>query len=345
MSAQAGISILMPVRNAGQYLAPAVDSILKQTHTQFELILVDDHSNDGAIAQLKSSISDCRLRFLQADQAGIIAALNQALTASTMPYIARMDADDIAHPARFETQLTYLAQHPDIDIVGSRVEIFRDNGELAQGYQLYETWINALTHHDDIERAFFIESPLPHPTVLMPRDVILQLEGYQDRGWPEDYDLWCRALLAGYRFGKPDHTALLRWRDHAPRASRTQTRYDQRKFIHCKAHYLRQYLKVKGINECVIWGTGPTGLALHDTLVNDEFHVREFLDIHPKFHDRTKRQKRIQVIDTESTSDKLNSLELPFCVVAVGARGARQQLRTWFNEAGWQEGQHYLFAA
>jgi len=185
----------MPVRNAGAYLQAAVDSILNQTHRYLELLLIDDHSTDQAIDNL---VGDKRLQVLTTPDRGIVSALNLGLSKSTLPYIARMDADDIAHPKRLEIQLAFLLSNPTIDIVGAKVELFKDNRPIADGYAHYEKWINQQCTPQQIQRNFFIESCIPHPTALMHRNVLTHLNGYQDTPWPEDYDLWCRAYLEGF---------------------------------------------------------------------------------------------------------------------------------------------------
>jgi len=95
-----GVSVIMPVHNAGRYLAAAVRSILEQNHQKLELIVVDDRSTDGAIDQLCTTLSDNRLKVIESKGVGIIDALNFGITESRYDLIARMDSDDIAAPER-----------------------------------------------------------------------------------------------------------------------------------------------------------------------------------------------------------------------------------------------------
>ncbi|RBP49191.1 glycosyltransferase [Arenicella xantha] len=331
----------MPVHNAGAYLRPAVQSILAQQDVLLELILIDDNSTDTAIQSLPN---DERLKIIQSPGRGIVTALNFGLEQARHPFIARMDGDDIAMPLRLSRQLTYLLDHPTVDIVGAKIELFKDSGAVDRGYALYQDWINALCDPLSIANNLFVESPIPHPTAFMRRSVLQNLGGYNNTDWPEDYDLWCRAHLAGLRFGKPDGDALLHWRDYDQRTSRTDQRYAKQQFIDCKAHYLSRYLKLQGHHQCSVWGAGPTGLKLHDGLLQNNVHVVQFVDINPKLKNRTKRQKPIYIIGTTPSESELRAISTP-CLIAVSARGARQRIYTALNQAGLTEMQDFILAA
>lgn len=347
------VSVVMPVHNAGHYLRHAVNSILTQQHSNLELIIVDDHCSDGCIEDLSELGNDHRVRVLSAPQRGIISALNHGVSQARYNMIARMDGDDIAMPNRLQEQLNYALKHPNIDIIGAGVHLFKDDPHnsqaehakpVDQGYAHYQRWINQLQTHDDIKREFFIESAIPHPTAMFSKQVFEELNGYQDHGWPEDYDLWCRALLAGKQFGKPPQSPLLYWRDHVTRASRQDSRYQKQAFLKCKAHYLAQYFHQYGIQHCTIWGTGPTGLKLHDYLLKNEVSVTEFYDINQKHKNQSKRNKPVHVIDAK-TSILPDMAANEICIVAVSARGARQKLESYFIKIGWKSGIDYIFAA
>jgi glycosyltransferase involved in cell wall biosynthesis len=120
------VSVILPVHNGGRWLEAAVDSILGQTLADLELIVVDDHSNDAAPARLAGR--DERLRLLSSPERGVSCAFNTGFAASCAPLVARMDADDIALPARLERQVGYLQEHPAVDICGGCVEIFVGDG-------------------------------------------------------------------------------------------------------------------------------------------------------------------------------------------------------------------------
>ena len=167
----------MPVRNAGDYLEASVDSILAQSFSSLELILVDDHSDDAALSRL--STADPRLVLLENPGRGVSSAFNTGLSHARGELIARMDSDDISMPDRIECQYNYFQSHPDVDICGACVEIFSD-GEVAGGNIRYQAWLNACRSPQAIHRELFIESPIPNPTAMFRREAILRLGGYRD---------------------------------------------------------------------------------------------------------------------------------------------------------------------
>lgn len=335
------ISVIMPVHNAGHYLADAVNSILTQQGVELELVIIDDHSSDAAITRLPA---DSRISLVESPQRGIVAALNHGLENSKYPLIARMDGDDVAAPNRLICQLELLIAQPEIDVVGSKVNIFSDQGKLGKGYQLYQNWINQQCSPQQIADNFFVESCIPHPSALFRRSLIEEIGPYQDCPWPEDYDLWCRALVAGKRFGKPKQEALLHWRDHPQRTSRVEQRYVKQRFLECKAHYLAQYLSKRATRTAMIWGTGPTGLKMHDLLQQHGIEISGFIDVNPKLAGRQKRDKPVHIISQHPQPQELAHLD-SLILSAVSARGARQKICAALDASGRTAGQDYICVA
>jgi glycosyltransferase involved in cell wall biosynthesis len=327
------VSVVLPVRNAGPYLVESVSSILSQTVTEFELLLVDDHSTDGAIGALDRS--DRRLKIIPSRGKGVVAAFNTGLAVARGAFVARMDADDIALPERLSLQLDYLDRHPEVGIAGGCVDIFAADG-VQGGNRRYQSWLNSVRSTDDIRNAMFIESPVPNPTALFRHDVITALGGYHDVDWPEDYDLYLRADTAGIQMGKPK-PVILRWRDHDGRLTRNDRRYSLQAFRRVRAHFLVAS-RLQG-RDVVIWGAGPTGKNMHDLLVQEGAHVTAFIDVHPRRIGGRKRD--LPVWPVERAVDVGDALIL----VAVGAAGARAELREFMQGIGHREGEEYLFVA
>ena len=218
----------------------AVESITGQTLHDWELLIVDDHSADTAISRL--SINDSRLKVIASEGEGIVAALNTGLKHARGDFVARMDADDQSLPERLQCQLDFQLEHPEIDIVGCRVEIFGD-GPLEGGFRRYQDWLNSLISADQISKQIFIESPMPHPSWFMRSELMKSLGGYADPAWAEDYDLLLRADSQGLRMAKPE-SVLLRWRDHDKRLTRTDSRYSLENFLAAKIFYLAKSLSL-----------------------------------------------------------------------------------------------------
>jgi glycosyltransferase involved in cell wall biosynthesis len=315
------------------YLADAVSSILSQSFRNLELLLVDDRSDDGAIARLDAA--DERFCILSSKQAGVARAFNYGLAHARGKFIARMDADDLSLPQRLEQQLHYLDLHPEVDICGGGVEIFSDQ-VLGDGNLRYQNWLNNCRSPEKIHRELFIESPIPNPTAMFRRDAIDMLGGYRDPDWPEDYDLFLRADAAGMRMGKPDDI-VLRWREHGQRLTRTDPRYDIARFQAAKAHFLvRHRLHCRPL---VIWGAGPTGTLMHDLLESEGAVIQGFLEVHPRRIGGTKRGLPVWRID------HVSELNDELVLVAVGAAGAREEIGVYMLENGKTEGRDYLFVA
>ncbi len=327
------VSVVLPVKNGGEYLGDAVDSILEQSLTAIELLLVDDHSEDGTIDQLDQS--DPRLSILRSPGNGVVAAFNHGMKLSQGRIIARMDADDISLPRRLETQLGFLQNNPDIEIAGACVEII-SNQPLRGGNIHYQQWLNSQRTPEQIHCQMFVESPVPNPTAMLRRETLFRLDGYEDVQWPEDYDLFLRADRLGIRVGKPEAT-LLKWREHPLRLTRTDDRYSRAHFQQAKAYYLADGRIPNA--PVIIWGAGPTGKKFHDLLEAQGCEVAGFINVHPRRVGGRKRGKPVWSADTrEQWLDG-------FILAAVGSRGARVKISTFLLSLGLCEDRDYLFVA
>lgn len=328
------ISVVLPVRDGGPLLARAVQSILGQTLGALELIVVDDGSRDRAVAALCRD--DQRLRVVRSPGRGLVAALNHGLRLARAPLLARMDADDWSHPRRLQVQAEFLRGNPRIAVAGTQVRVIHADGTPGAGYLIYENWINGLTTPEAIAREIFVESPIPHPSAMIRTTVLREAGGYRVTDWAEDYDLWLRLHGAGHRFGKP-LGVLLEWRDYPARTSRTDPTYGIDRFIRAKAHFLaRGPLRDRS---SVIWGAGPTGATLCDALLAEGARVEGFFDIDRRKIGGRKRGRPVWPASAlQRAADRM-------IVAAVGARGARADIRATLNRAGRREGDDYLCAA
>src|SRR5262249_10219582 len=140
------------------------------------------------------------------------AALNVALAAARGQWIARHDADDLSHPERLALQRAWLGDHPRTDVLGCQVRLL-PRGFAGAGMRRWVAWHNRLLDHEAMAREARIDSPLAHGTAMMRRATLVALGGWRERGWPEDLDLWLRAIEAGLRLGKVPR-ALYAWRQH-----------------------------------------------------------------------------------------------------------------------------------
>ncbi|MEQ8762328.1 MAG: glycosyltransferase [Planctomycetota bacterium] len=331
------LSVLLPVKNAEATLPSCLRSLLRQTFSRFEIVAVDDGSDDASRRVLDSyARRDDRLRVVDGPAKGIVAALETGFSACRAPIIARMDADDVALRRRFELQWRHLAEHSDIDLVSCLVTSVPAR-DVREGYRIYEEWLNALVHHEDIAREIFIESPIAHPTVMMRRGALERAGGYRDAGWAEDYDLWLRMWRSGARFAKVPHLLHL-WRDHPSRHSRTDARYSVENFLRCKAHHLARGPLSEQL-PLVIWGAGMKGRRLAKHLIREGLSIRAFIDIDPLKIGRELRGAPV------CSPDSLPGFRGHPILAAVGSRGARAEIRARLEAAGFFETGDFLCVA
>jgi glycosyltransferase involved in cell wall biosynthesis len=331
------VSILMPCYNVAATLNETLESIQAQSYGEFEVVAVDDGSEDNTAEALARWVeNDARFKPLYLEHGGIIPALNAGLEACRGEYVARMDADDLMHPKRLEKQAAYLDEHPRVTLVSSLVDGFPEK-RLREGFRIYIEWLNTLVSHEDMCREMFVESPICHPTVMVRKEALVEVGGYEERGWPEDYDLWLRMYLAGHEFAKVTEV-LLSWREHPKRLTRTDSRYSVENFIRAKAHYLPKG-PLKGRDAVIVWGAGMMGRRTSKHLVREGVPLVAFVDIDPKKIGRTLRG--LPIISPEALMEWWGKYENPALLAAVGARGARVLIRERLRGFGLVEGEDW----
>lgn len=331
------LSVLMPCYNAETTIDECLRSLKAQTLTDFEVILVDDGSTDNTSEILhKWAVEDSRFKPMTQSHSGIITALNTGLSVCNAPYVARMDADDRCHPNRFSRQASYLDTNPEVAVVSCLVQGFPQE-QVRQGFHIYIEWLNSLVNNEEICREIFIESPLVHPSVTYRRKIILEAGGYQEHGWPEDYDLWLRLFLAGAGFGKVPEV-LLDWREYPQRLTRTDSRYSLENFLRAKAHYLAQGPLAER-DAVIIWGAGMVGRRLSKHLLRQNCPLKGFIDIDPRKIGRLRFG--VPILPACALLDLWARFQNPIVLAAVGARGARQLIRQQLNAMNLQEGQDW----
>lgn len=207
MKAGPTVSVVMAVFNGEKYLCEAIDSILEQTFEGFEFVIIDDGSTDATPAILRHYKEvDHRVHIhVNAHNLGLTQSLNLGLRWARGRFIARMDADDISYPQRLARQLDFMSRHPDVDVVGSWVQILCD-GDSS------DIWMPPSEHSDIIARLCFY-SVLYHPSVFIRRESSKGLPIAYDpcRRAAQDYDLWVRlAMDYGAKFANVPEVLLTR---------------------------------------------------------------------------------------------------------------------------------------
>ncbi|MGC4031253.1 MAG: glycosyltransferase [Tepidisphaeraceae bacterium] len=212
------VSVVMSVYNAQRYLREALDSILWQTFTDFEVVVIDDGSKDDSLFILRDYESrDNRIRIISRPNKGLTVSLNEALAAARGEFIARMDADDVADPNRFEKQVAFLRDNADVVVVGSSVE-------LVDPYGVHIGFVNYPTDHADIDKRLIQKGEggvLPHPATMLRAAAVKAVGGYREEfNNSEDLDLWLRLAETGKVANLPD--VLLKYRRDLGSVSHTK---------------------------------------------------------------------------------------------------------------------------
>lgn len=385
MRAPSEVVILLPARDAEGTIEASLESLRSQTFPDFRCVIVDDGSRDRTAAVVEDRIrDDPRFALVRQPPRGIASALIRAAAGSREPLIARQDADDVSYPDRLRTQVERLRSRPEIGLVATEIETVSE-APPTDGWRRYERWLRSCVTPREIANNLWIESPLPHPTVVMRRGAYEAAGGYRESGWPEDYDLLLRMRRREVRMVKIPRV-LYRWSDRPGRASRNRPEYGAERFLECRAHHLTRYL---GPREAVIWGAGRDGRRAARALLAEGAKVNAFLDIDPRKIGRVAQGRPIRsalawveerraelserageipepvvrsevraiglrdrgVASPDRTSapdpDELPALtELhPILIVAVGASGARDLIKARLDEIGYLEGRDFLCIA
>jgi glycosyltransferase involved in cell wall biosynthesis len=331
------LSIVMPVRNAAATLPATVDSIRSQTHRNWELVAIDDHSTDETPVMLAAmAAAEPRIRVIRSPRPGIAHALQAGCAAARGEWIVRMDADDLMHPERLATQLAFARNHPGIGVVSCRVEY----GGHQAGYAAHVDWLNSLDSPEIISLRRFVESPVAHPSVMFRRSLLEIHGGYRHGNFPEDYELWLRWIDAGVRFGKCPESLVV-WNDPPHRLSRTDPRYSIDAFYRIKCQYLAQWIvsSARSDRPILLWGAGRITRRRFDSLALHGIHIQGFIDIDPKKMG-AHRDGRLVI-----SPDQIPDSPRPFIVIGVGNRGAAGKVADSLLTKGWQEGIDFLLCA
>jgi GT2 family glycosyltransferase len=330
------ISILLPVFDAAPTLPACLRSIARQTHSDWECILVDDGSTDasGELAAT-AAVADPRFRVITTPHRGLVPALNTGLAHCRGRYVARMDADDCMQRRRLALQAAALESAPELAAVGARIRFF-PRPTLRDGMRRYEQWLNAMESAEDVRADAFVECPIAHPTLFARRE-ILAAHGYRDVGWPEDYDLFLRLHIAGHTIAVIPRRLLAK-RCGPQCLSRTHRAYGVDRFTQCKAAHLADSFLLRS-DRYVLWGHGGTGRALRRALALHGKSPAAIVEVHPR-----RLGKTIHGAPVIAPDELREWRHLPL-VASVAGASARGKIRAALGEMGYRELDDFVCAA
>jgi glycosyltransferase involved in cell wall biosynthesis len=199
------VSVVMAVFNESpKYIVLSINSILNQTLGDFELLLIDDSTSVDTISAIDALIkSDSRIQLIRGQERfGFVKALNIGLKQARGKYIARMDGDDISRPNRFELQVAFLENNPEIAVVGGAMDMINEVGTVISHR-------NYATSFSKVMLFALLRNPLAHPTVMFRKEVV-EKGFYYDGAFlkAEDLELWLRLINNGYKLSNISNTLL-----------------------------------------------------------------------------------------------------------------------------------------
>jgi glycosyltransferase involved in cell wall biosynthesis len=182
------ISVIMPIYNCEEYLKEAVESILNQTFTDFEFIIVNDGSTDKSLSILREfEQKDKRIKIISRENKGLIYSLNEGIKLAQGKYVARMDGDDVSFPERFEKQVKFMEDNK-LAVCGTWATVIDPFGNIIKYYTYPPVRKNKIRLYS------FFHCPFIHPSVMLEKEILEKVGGYKNYKNIEDYELWTRII-------------------------------------------------------------------------------------------------------------------------------------------------------
>ena len=250
------ITVLMPVYNAEKYLREAIESILNQTFQNFEFLIINDGSTDKSLEIIKE-YKDNRIKIINNEKnLGIVKTLNKSIELASGKYIARIDADDLSLPERFEKQVEFLEKNPDVVLVGTAFNIIDGNNKIIQKK-------NPPTSHQEIKKSLIRVNPFCHSSIMFRKEICQQIGSY-DENWQdvEDYELYFR-IAKRFKMANLDQI-LVSWRVSPSSICFTRTNIQRKKVLKLQLNIIkeRQYSSF-----CYLYCLYPYYLKIRSLLV------------------------------------------------------------------------------
>jgi len=323
------VSVIIPFYQSPN-LPTAIQSILAQTFQDFELILVDNNSPTEIHKKAVAFLDDSRVRITHEPCQGVVFAMNKGIQLAKGKYIARMDADDFSYPCRLEKQVEALASDTTLEVVSGLVKY--EGLKQNEGFKVYVDWLNTIRTDEEIQMNQFVEFPLANPSLMFKKHIFEKYRLFEEGDFPEDYEFFLRLQQGGIKMAKVD-SPVLEWRDSDDRLTRTDTRYSTDAFFKIKAKYLANWLQKNNPHhpDILVWGAGRLSRRRSDYLLEYGIRITGYIDI-------KRKNDAIYYEDIPNASSA-------FIVSYVANRGARDQIRSYLIENGYQEEKQFILAS
>ena len=335
----AKITALMTTYNSAAHVSETIESILNQSYTDFEFLIIDDGSEDNTVSVIKS-YKDSRIRLIEcSDNQGVGARLSQALNEVKTPYIAKVDSDDISHPERFEKQLNYLEQNSHLDIVKCYFEYFPDNDGVKESDRYKQFKETKEKEHNDIDTPELIKEGLQRwccvaHTTYFAKANIIKLVGYPKFRVGEDYSLFYNTIRKGYKIGCiPENLVGFRVSNFSTTTKENSSDNYAQALIEIKSDVVK---RIKKINDGFwIYGTGGLGRGVCKVMIKKGYKIHGFLDC--------KKQKFIKIENETFAVESIYDVDVTGILIA--AQPVRKKISKLLKDKGLTEWNDYIVVA
>ena len=328
------ISILIPFKNTEEFIVDCLESIIKQSYTNWELLIVDDNSTDSSFSMVETMAQhDNRIKLFKNSGSGIIDALKLAFNQSTGELITRMDSDDIMYQNKLEILSNNLLTYGKRHVAVGMVNYFSAEG-IKAGYKSYEIWLNGLTKNGTNYSEIYKECVIPSPCWMIHREDLISCNAFEPNRYPEDYDLAFRFYKHRYKC-IPCDVVLHDWRDYSHRTSRTNEHYAENHFIPLKLDYFLE-LDYKPEKTLVVWGAGNKGKFIAKSLIEKNMAFEWICD-NPKKIGRDIYGKILSPFNCLETIENTQS------IITVANKTAQTEIRDYMDKLNMKSISDYVF--
>ena len=328
------VSILIPFKNTANYLEDCLESLLKQTFTSWELLIVDDGSTDASrIIVQKYTDKDSRIQLFNNQGKGIIEALRTAYNHAKGTFITRMDSDDIMMENKLMELQKSLKTQGRGHLALGKVRYFSEAG-IGDGYKRYEVWLNSLTTKGNNFDEIYKECVIPSPCWMVYKTDFDKCNGFTPNTYPEDYDLAFRFFKYGLKC-IPTNEVLHLWRDYPLRTSRIDVNYLENSFLELKVNYFLE-LSYQKERKLIVWGAGTKGKKIAQLLINKKISFDWICD-NPKKIDKLIYDQTLKPVNY------LSSVKNPQCIISVANQEAQLGIKQFLKSYNMNALNDYFF--
>lgn len=320
------------MKNAAPWVSACIQSIIDQSHSNWELLIVDDHSTDDSIDHVKKFQLDPRIKLIINNGVGIIQALETAWKLSSGTYITRMDADDKMPLNKLDLFVSALSNTQTLSVVTGHVHYF-SNSPISEGYKTYENWLNQRCIENDHWKEIYRECVIASPNWMVHRSIIAETNGFHHLSYPEDYDL----IFNWYKRGLPIiplPAITLYWREHQKRTSRNSEHYQQEAFFKLKTKHFIEH-ELSSNSRLVLLGGKKKGKLTASLLFNHQIEF-EWYDLIPSLLPYNGKQ-------ISPLSEALFSSNCKIIISVYPEGKAMLELIDFLENQNMQKGKNYWF--